>query len=70
MGGGVLEWWNVGVLGCWGDGGMGGWGCCTAHNKEAGARLAERNACLLDLEHALRSAKRALAFIIFEKKVV
>ena len=40
------------------------------HSKEAGARLAERNACLLDIEHALRSAKRALAFIVFGKKVV
>ena len=44
-------------------------GCCTSYNKEAGARLVKRNACPLDIEHALRFTKRALAFIVFRKKL-
>ena len=61
--------------------GTGGGGCCATYNKEAGARLAERNACLLALSTRFRSIcfrfqlqqitlKRALAFIVFGKKVV
>ena len=40
---------------------------CTSYNKEVGARLAERNACSMSRGHALRSAKRALAFTVFVK---